>query len=158
MGARPELSTAHHLSASDRLKGHKERILKAWEAEVRRQAFTAQPQSAPALLDSLPKVLDQIAETLAASSPEDALKPIERQLAHEHGEKHAVAPQYTLDQMIWECHLRRRVLFDVLEDDEPISRRERDIIWDAIFLAVRNSATCFTQLREQGKVTGARTA
>src|SRR4051812_34791149 len=78
---------SNYLNASVRLKQNKERILREWEEAVRKEVPAAQNQSLPALRDTIPKVLDQLIGTLASHSPSNALKPIERRLALEHGQE-----------------------------------------------------------------------
>jgi PAS domain S-box-containing protein len=136
-------------SAAARLKANKDRVLGRWKEAVCRDVPAAPGQSTPAIIDNMPEVIDRLVETLAAESPQEVLKRHERDLAHDHGEERARLPDYTLDQMIWEYQLLRRVLFEILEEDEPLRPRDRDAIWDALFIAVRNSSACFSAVREE---------
>lgn len=138
--------------AAKRLLQDRERILEAWEKAVRAEIPAAQAQRTPALRDSLPEVLNQMIRTLEVSnSSEQPLVDIEKYIAKKHGEVRAEALEYTLDQMIWEYHLLRCTLFNILEEREPITKEERDVIWDALFIAIRNSATRFSQVRSDFK-------
>lgn len=50
-----------------------------------------------------------------------------------------------MTQLIFEYHLLRQVVFQVLEEEAPLDVRERDIIIDSIEQAVNDAATQFSQ-------------
>lgn len=134
--------------ASSRLRENKEKILAEWEDKVRQQVPAARQKDRPALLNSLPKVLDRMAQTL--SDPESAGIFEQKDLAADHGHHRAKDAGYSLDQVIGEYHVLRRVLFDVLEaDGRELSREHRELILDVLFAAIRNAAAAFMQDREK---------
>jgi len=66
------------LSAAKLLIRDKATVLKNWEQAVRLEVPAAEHESSSALRDSLPEVIDEIIRTLAAESPMDVLKKVER--------------------------------------------------------------------------------
>jgi PAS domain S-box-containing protein len=144
-------------TTSERLRRAKERILAEWEKQVRQTIPPARSQERLALLDSLPEVLDGIVMTLSDPAPERALFAEEERLAAGHGKQRAQNITYSLEQVINEYHVLRKVLFEVLEEgDQSLSRRDRDLIWDILFIAIKNAASEFKQVRDQEKERAAR--
>lgn len=136
-------------TTAERLIRGKERILEKWEAVVRAELPAARKQDRLALLDSLPKVIDELATTLAHPDRERALRQKEKALAKEHGEERAELEGYTPDQVVIEYQVLRRAIFEELERDGPLDTRDRDFIWDTIVLAIRNALLWFVEKREQ---------
>lgn len=135
-------------SVGGRLLENKERILALWEARVRQTVPPAEPIGSPALLNSLPDLLERLAVALSSRSPEQALEQ-DRRAAMEHGEQRAKLEEYSLDQVICEYQVLRTVLLNVLERDEPLPATSREMIFDVILAAVRHAAGEFARLRER---------
>lgn len=139
------------VGASGRLAHNKERILREWEDAVRREIAVA-PNERLSLLDSVPELLDSLIVALdSAATPATAVKVFES-MANELArgdEERSAQPAYTLDQMVWEYHLLDRVLFRVLDADEALSLRERELIRHGLFVAMRNASARFVTLRDQ---------
>jgi PAS domain S-box-containing protein len=133
--------------AGRRLRQHTPRILQTWEERVRQQVPAAREQTSPALYDTLPVLLTELARTLEHPAPEQALGQRERVLARGHGLERALLKDYSLDQVIFEYQLLRQVLFEVLEEEGPLSTAERDVLFDAVQLGVRNAASEFSSQR-----------
>jgi PAS domain S-box-containing protein len=139
-------------TTSERLRRAKEKILVEWEKQVRQSIPLAHSQERLALRNSLPEVLDGIVITLSDPAPERVLFAEEENLAVGHGKHRAQNITYSLEQVINEYHVLRKVLFDVLEEDgQELSRRDRDLIWDVLFIAIKNAASEFKQVRDQEK-------
>lgn len=139
-------------NASARLDQSREAILEEWEREVRKEAFPGGPLDRPALRNTLPLVLEEIVKTLADPHPERAINRVEARLARGHGIERAHMPQYTLDRVIREYHVLRKVIFRVLEEvdgNHELSRRERDLIWSVIATSIHGAAIQFTRIRDQ---------
>ena len=62
-----------------------------------------------------------------------------------HGHQRAGFADYSMTQLIFEYHILRQVIFQVLEEEAPLEVRERDIIIDSIEQAVNDAATQFSQ-------------
>jgi PAS domain S-box-containing protein len=134
-------------SAGHRLRQHTPRILQLWEERVRQQLPAAREQASPALLHTLPVLLSELARTLEHPAPEQALVQREQALARDHGLERADLEDSSLDQVIFEYHLLRQVLFEVLEEEGPLGTTERDVLLDAVHRGVRNAASEFSRQR-----------
>lgn len=135
------------LSTSDRLRQHLPRILQLWESRVRREVPAARDQPTPALYNSLPAMLSELAETLAHPAPWRALGEREHVLGREHGVERAVLTDYSLEQVLHEYQLLRQVLLQVLEEEGPLDTAERDVLLDSVQVGVRNAASEFARQR-----------
>jgi PAS domain S-box-containing protein len=146
-----QMETSPDRPAAQTLIAHKQHILELWEAKVREQVPAAKQTARPALVDSLPELLDRLAKALASSSPEQALASEEATLATDHGKERAQAKAYSLDEVIFEYQVLRQVLLGVVEGTQPLPAPTREMIFDFILLAVRNAASEFARLREAEK-------
>lgn len=130
----------------------RERILNEWERRVRLTIPPARAEERLALRNSLPEVLDGMAAMLSDPNPERVLSSRETRLAEGHGKHRAKNADYSLEQVVNEYHVLRKVLFDVLEEgDRELSRRDRDLLWDMIFISIKTAASEFTQVRDEEK-------
>lgn len=134
---------------ADQLRNKTEEILKRFEASVRKEVKAARYLSSSELKNSLPKVLENLAQALETT--EKTAVP-EIKVAKEHGKERSTFPQYTLEQIISEYRLLRRSIFDVLKEQD-IDSQDRDTIIDAIEIGISEAASEFAsqqyQLREQ---------
>jgi PAS domain S-box-containing protein len=143
------------INLADILKSNKSDILEKWEAEARSQVPAAKNQSKLALLNSLPEVIDKMIETLSASSPHKKLKEEEKNLAIEHGKERASLSEYSLDQVIMEFNILREVIFEFIDPDGDMTLKQGKVLWDSIFIAIRNSASEYSKnikAREEKKL------
>ncbi len=134
--------------ASERLVRLNDRIMAAWEARAKEEVDAATHQSSLALRDSLPEFLGQIATALSGNSDRTAVwvrrdrQEITR-VGKKHGRERAATFDYTMDQLIFEYHILRQVIFDFMEEEAPLSPVEREIIICAVEQAVNDAATQF---------------
>jgi PAS domain S-box-containing protein len=131
-------------SATERLRENRDRIIQAWQEAVLQELRAASMQSTPDLLDGLPRFLDQLADALAmgTAGAQDKVDST----AEEHGLQRASMHSYSLEDVLTEFRLLRVALFEVLEEDGPLSARERDIILDAIERGMTLAGTRFASL------------
>ncbi len=134
------------------LEVKKSEILSCWESRVRDEVSAAANKPKPALINSLPKLIDELVVTLANPQPKVKLKRIEKNLALEHGRERSKFHDYSLDQVIDEYHVLREVIFEMLENGHELSRTDRDIILDALQIAIRNAAAEFVREREGERI------
>jgi PAS domain S-box-containing protein len=122
----------------------KESILEHWRRRVLREVYAAGEQNPPALLDSLPDFLDQLAHTLGDASLSIAA---ERSVwvARTHGEQRARLPHYTLDQVVYEYQVLREVLVDRLEHSARMAPEPLRRLHAALDGACRESAVRFVE-------------
>ena len=134
-----------NLVAAERLRRRKPRIIEQWVQRARAHLDAARSTAPPELVDSLPDVLDRMAETLES----DQLDAAERMrgLAAEHGRERAAQTAYTLEEVIVEHQLLHDVAIEVLEEEGPLERTSRDVITRATMTAVRDAAAEFAKSR-----------
>jgi hypothetical protein len=94
---------------AERLKRERERIVSEWEERVRGAIPETVQQPPSAIRDSVPFVVERIADAVASGDAALLAK------AQEHGKERAQSGRYTIEQVIREYHLLEEVLFDVLE-------------------------------------------
>jgi PAS domain S-box-containing protein len=130
------------------LKDSSQTILSQWENEVRKRIPAAQYESKLALRDSIPDFLQDLIlalETNFSEHTDDFL-----QFAHKHGRERANDSSYSIEDAITEYNILRKVVFNVLESKGEVPARDRDIIYEAISLALAKAGAEFakTQIRE----------
>lgn len=137
-------------SASDCLKQNAEKIMQMWEVRARNEVSASLHQDSLVLQDSLPLYLNQLADELSTQIERKPAKITAAQvettrIGKQHGHERAGYADYSMTQLIFEYHILRQVVFQVLEEETPLGVRERDIIIDSIEQAVNDAATQFSQ-------------
>jgi signal transduction histidine kinase len=137
-------------SVSESLKQNASKVMQLWEQKVRAEVTASAHQDSLVLQDSLPLYLDQLIDELSThiyKTPAHlTANTIEStRIGKKHGQERAGYADYTLSQVIFEYHLLRQVIFEVLEDEVSLDTRDRDIIISSIEQAVNDTATQFSQ-------------
>ncbi|HEY9909364.1 MAG TPA: HAMP domain-containing sensor histidine kinase [Thermosynechococcaceae cyanobacterium] len=135
---------------SDRLKQNAGRIMRLWEERARNEVYAAVHQDSHVLRDSLPLYLDQLVDelsnTIVRTEARIAADETEStRIGKQHGQERAGYADYSMSQLIFEYHLLRQVIFQVLEEEAPLEVRDRDIIITSLEQAVNDAATQFSQ-------------
>ncbi|HEY9652610.1 MAG TPA: HAMP domain-containing sensor histidine kinase [Coleofasciculaceae cyanobacterium] len=137
-------------AASDRLKQNAERIMQMWEERARDEVSASMHHDSLVLQNSLPQYLNQLVDELSnriertpARIKADKLEST--RVGKQHGRERAGYADYSMTQLIFEYHILRQVIFQVLEEEVPLGVRERDIIINSIEQAVNDAATQFSQ-------------
>lgn len=135
---------------ADRLRKNAEKVMTLWEKRVQKELDAARHHSPAALRNLLPEYLDELADALARrferTSSKDGVELKEHSgVGKRHGEERSRQEGFTLDQVIYEYHILRQVIFRLLELEGPLRGNERDIILDSIEQAVSDAATRFTE-------------
>ena len=135
---------------SDRLKHNIEKIMKLWEKRARHEVDASTHQDSLVLQDSLPLYLNQLVDELSnridRTSARIASDEVEStRIGKKHGHERAGYADYSMSQLIFEYHILRQVIFQVLEEEAPLEVRDRDIIIGSIEQAVNDSATQFSE-------------
>lgn len=126
-------------SAAARLKRHHLRVYRLWDDRVRR-GLERFPTSTPlALSESLSPLIDRLTATLS-----EGRLPTSRQ------EAGSPRPNYALEQILHEHQLLRQVLLDVLEEEGPLGRGERNLVLDFLDLEQRHHGCVFGHPRTSG--------
>ena len=131
------------------LQKNKVKIMVLWEARAKKEVAAALEKKSLALQDSLPEYLLQLVDALSTTIDRTELRiqfdlQESERIGRKHGRERASSQDYTMDQMIFEYHILRQVIFDVIEEELVIAPVEREIIICSIEQAVNNAATQFS--------------
>lgn len=134
---------------SERLRRNIEKIMRRWIERDCKEIPSAADQELLVLRNSIPKFLGQIADALSTVIDRTKARAIwdlkqSDRVEKEHGHTRAESQGYTIDQLIFEYHLLRRVICDVMEEEAPLNSIEMEIITCAIEQGVNVAATEFT--------------
>lgn len=136
---------------SARLREKREIVLARWEQRSLEEIAAAGITALLVLRDSLPEYLDHLSDALATDRKMD----VKSVLAHDqesirvgrlHGSDRATNTSYVLTEVIFEYHILREVIFQVLEEDGPLAGAQRDIVLDSIEQAVNDAAVKFSEV------------
>ena len=136
--------------ASDRLKQNSEKIMGMWEKRAREEVGASTHQDSLVLQDSLPLYLNQLVDELSnrivrTSARITADEVESTRIGKKHGHERAGYADYSMSELIFEYHLLRQVIFQVLEEEAPLGVEDRDIIIGSIEQAVNDAATQFSE-------------
>jgi signal transduction histidine kinase len=137
-------------ATSNRLQQNAERIMQLWERRARNEVSASMQHDSLVLQNSLPQYLNQLVDELSNTIERtpariEADKLESTRVGKQHGHERAGYADYSMTQLIFEYHILRQVIFQVLEEEAPLGVRERDIIIDSIEQAVNDAATQFSQ-------------
>jgi signal transduction histidine kinase len=126
------------------------RIMELWETRANKEVLSALNLESLALRNSLPELLAHIAEALSTTVDRTTIRAKwdrseSLRIGRKHGEERAISTYYTMDQMIFEYHILRQVIFDVMEEKAALSTVDREVIICAVEQAVNDAATQFSQ-------------
>ena len=135
--------------ASQRLKRLAPLIMAAWEVRAIKEVEAALAHNTLVLQNSLPEFLIQIANALSTTIDRSRIrikwdKQESTRIGKKHGKERASNFNYTMDQLIFEYHILRQIIFEVMEEEAPLSSDEREIIICAVEQAVNDAATEFS--------------
>lgn len=129
--------------AAERLRRAREAVLAEWERRVRAVIPVANRHHPAALRDSLPELVDRIAESMATGDTTLL------STAAEHGRERAEQGEYTIEQVIREHHVLEQVMVANLGRDEPLAPAAREALRAAIQACVVTAAVAFDAVRTQ---------
>lgn len=135
---------------SDRLKQNAKRIMQMWEKRARDQVDASIHHDSLVLQNSLPLYLTQLVDELSTEIDRTAAR-IEtdrlenNRIGKQHGRERAGYADYSMTELIFEYHILRQVIFEVLEEEAPLEVRERNIIINSIEQAVNDAASQFSE-------------
>jgi signal transduction histidine kinase len=141
--------TQQSSKASERLKRLSPEIMDLWMERTLEEVQASNLQETLALRDSLPIYLSQLVDALSNTIDRTAARKKSdlsnsTRIGKQHGRERATAAEYTMDQMIFEYHILRQVICDVMEREEILSPVEREVIVCSIEQAVNDAATQFS--------------
>ena len=132
-----------------RLKGN---ILEAWESQCREKVFAARHQGHPALLNEIPKFIDELIQLILTIRP-DFKTDIEAnsKVARDHGEERSHLNAYNLDQVIYEYQILRTLLIELLETEAALSSKVRKLIHEFMDQGIRKAAARYAEIELIGE-------
>lgn len=134
------------IDAAKRLKKSKKEVLAQWEQIVRSEFTEAQKETKPHLMNSLPKFLDQVIQALMQTDGHgEAMAKIE-EVSQEHAFDRAAATHFTIEHIIREYEILRKVIFDFLEQEKPLAIPARDTILNAIHAGQSKATSQFSNI------------
>lgn len=140
------------MNLSEIIKKNKDTILDNWLKRVKKEIPSAKGKDKNAILDSLPKLIDQLINYLASPKPEDFLKQMMIDLAVEHGKQRSEMMDYTVDQVVWEYEILTEVLSDVIEAEGDKSLTQHKRLLEFIFAVIRDAGSEFTKEKERMRI------
>jgi signal transduction histidine kinase len=114
-------------TAADRLRANKERILSLWENRLRKTVAAAGREPSLVLINTLPAVLDQLAEALSPEHPRRTATDGST-VGQEHGGERVRLTHFRLEDLITEYRILRQVLAEILEENRALSADERNTL------------------------------
>ncbi|MCM2352352.1 MAG: PAS domain S-box protein [Pseudobdellovibrio sp.] len=134
------------LDAAKRLKKSKKEVLSRWEYIVRSEFTEAQKETKPHLMDSLPKFLDQVIQALMRTDGRgEDIEKIE-EVSEEHAVDRATTTRFTIEHIIREYEILRKVIFEFLEQEKPLGIPARDTILNAIQAGQSKATSQFSNI------------
>jgi len=132
------------------LKLNAEKIMKQWEERANKEVLPSLHIEKLTLHNSLPELLESMVRALNKTHNRGEARLIwendeSLRVGRKHGHGRAKTINYTMDQMIFEYHILREVIFDVLEEKAPLPETDREVIICGIEQAVNDAATQFSE-------------
>lgn len=119
-------------------------VLSRWAARVTREIKVAADLDRPVLIDTLPVLYDDIAESLSPGMNRP-FATARTNLAQIHGQERAKATEYGPDDLVHELQLFRDVLFSAVKaHGVNLSRHECEIIGQSIEIATREAISGYS--------------
>jgi signal transduction histidine kinase len=137
-------------TTSLRLLRLKDTIMDKWVERALDEVGAAYHQEDLALRNSLPEYLEHMASALSTTVKRTEVRRLfdkkeGTRIGKKHGQERAVSFSYSMDQVIYEYHILRQVIFDLMEDEAPLSDVEREIIVCSVEQAVNDAATQYSE-------------
>lgn len=108
--------------AAKKIFQSKNQIIEHWEKLVRLEFKVAANEGKPELINSLPEFLDHLVDVLTVGQlTEKDYKKVE-EVSLEHAEERAASTEFTIEHIVREYNILRRVIFKHLEKDVPLHR------------------------------------
>ncbi|MBC7396742.1 MAG: HAMP domain-containing histidine kinase [Bdellovibrionales bacterium] len=124
--------------------------MQAWEDRANAEVMAAGPQKSLALRDSLPEFLGLLVSALSTTIDRTQVRikwdrDENTRVGQKHGRERAGMLHYTMDQLIFEYHILRQVICEVMEEEEMLTPVEREVIVCGVEQAVNDAATEFSK-------------
>lgn len=146
-------SFSPHPQCAKAIRRNKNQILQDFVTKTREALPAAKEKSTTALENSLPSLLEDIAKAL-----ENKILPQSDEIYQDtknHGKQRKQLKNFTLDQVLHEYSILRRILFKTLEEDGSLDSEATAIILDCLQEGVEGAARKFLEAtnEEQQRLT-----
>lgn len=143
MDANPEQRVLNREEAADLIDALHSKIMQEWEERVREVVPAARPLLRPVLRDSLPGFVTLLARALREGEcPREAP---EAQVPERQSRLRAELPGFTLDQVIREYQVLRKVVLAELTRERFLEPTAQQILADIFDAAIREAAVRFSR-------------
>lgn len=116
---------------------------------MRKNLKVARNQGKTALRNSLPEFLDELAEALSPKATKQRACD-GANVCREHGQCRAEVGGYSMEEVIWEYHMLRQSIFEVLEEDgQALPPNQRDCILDSILQGISEAVVEFVRIKNE---------
>ncbi|XGC82405.1 PAS domain S-box protein [Bdellovibrio bacteriovorus] len=132
-----------HPQCAKAIRRNKNKILQEFVTKSREALPAAKEKSTTALEDSLPQLLEDIAKAL-----ENEISPQSHEIYQDtknHGKQRTQLKNFTLDQVLHEYAILRRILFKLLDDDQSLDSVSTAIILDCLQEGVEEAGRKFLE-------------
>ena len=136
------------VSGADRLLAHSARILAEWERRLRAQVAAASREAHPILINTLPALIRQLGEAMNDKHPRRTATEGST-IAEEHGGERVRMTNFRLQDVIAEYRLLREVIIELVEEEEPLTREERNILNASIDQSITKACTAYVLVQER---------
>jgi signal transduction histidine kinase len=129
---------------SRRMLDLRDAVFAEWEKRVRASVKETDPLTLPVLINTLPVLIDSLAEALSPDYPRTSAGVAVPTVASEHGGERARLTGYTLQSVISEYQILRITIFDVLRQNGlQLSEGEALIINSSFDATIKEAVTAF---------------
>jgi signal transduction histidine kinase len=137
-------------STALRLIRLRDAIMDKWVERALGEVGAAQHLEDLALRDSLPEYLEHMADALSTTIKRTEVRRLfdkkeGTRIGKKHGKERAISFNYSMDQVIYEYHILRQVICDLMEEEAPLNDVEREIIVCSVEQAVNDAATQYSE-------------
>lgn len=133
--------------ACERLVASKAQILALWVQRLRQSVPAAATERHPLLINTLPALLDHLAQALSWQHPRHSATE-GTTVAEEHGGERVRLTHFRLQDVMAEYRLLREVLLEVLEAQEPLTHSERHVLHTSIDEAMMKACSSYVLVQE----------
>jgi len=133
--------------ASERLLAAKPRILELWEQRMREVVPAAATERRPILINTLPVLLDHLAQALSWQHPRHSATE-GTTVAEEHGGERVRLTHFRLQDVMAEYRLLRETLLEVLDGQPPLTYGERCVLHTSIDQAMMQACSAYVLVQE----------
>lgn len=144
----PVSEAGRSVQAAAKVLTNRERIMALWEERIRRAVPAAEREPSFILIDTLPVILEQLAQALDPNDPRQSGTDGST-VATEHGGERVRLTAFRIEDLIAEYKLLREVLFEVLDEDGQLAAHDRSTLNTSLDQAVIEACTSYSLVQSK---------